>query len=302
VVTKETDSITLTLKGSRAERGVSLSNFETFIENFLGALRAFQREEAGVSASKTGTPERAAAVATSFRLVQLEPGSAIATLEPEPVESIDDESEQMFEQQPPQVTNLMAMLSRIEQRESLPEQVTASLDGACRALGENASFELAVPRDTNSESAAQEVVIDSEVLLELLAKEETPSTEVNSISGFLHRLDLEPDKIGIRAADGVAWTADYPEELEGKILSLVGQVVWATGQGQLQGPRRGAMKIDAIESAEPGEQSALFSKERISEDELAARQGIEGPQGLDRLGVSEWTEEDDAYLAALTED
>jgi hypothetical protein len=296
------DPIKLTLKGSHAKRGVSLSNFETFIENFLGALRAYQREEAGVSASKTGTPEKAAVVATAFRLVQLEPGSAIATLEPEPLDSTNDEAESMFDHQPPQVTNLMAMLSRIEERESLPETVTTSLDGACRALGDGASFGLAVPWAGDDKPKVREVVIDSNVLAELVTKEEAGPAKVASISGFLHRLDLEPDKIGIRAADGVAWTADYPAELEPKILGLVGQVVWATGDGQRQSPRRGVMKIDEIESAEQGEQSALFSKHRISEDELAAQQGIVSPQGLDRLGVAEWTEEDDAYLAALTED
>jgi hypothetical protein len=196
----------------------------------------------------------------------------------------------------------MTMLSRIEERESLPETVTASLDGACRALGDNASFGLAVPSSDDGKATVRKVVIDANVLGELVAKDESGPAKVSSIAGFLHRLDLEPDKIGIRAADGVAWTADYPAELEPMILGLVGQVVWAAGDGQLQSSRRGVMKIDEIKSAEQGEQSALFSKERIPEDELSAQQGIGGPQGLDRLGVAEWTEEDDAYLAALTED
>lgn len=299
-MTTANERIKLTLKGSHAERGVSLSNLEGFIENFLGALRAFQREEAGVPASKTGTPEKAAALATAFRLVQLEPGSAIATLEPEPVDSLNEKLEPMFEQEPPQVMNLRGLLDRIDAKAFLSEPVTDSLAGACRSLGDDASIGVVVPG--GEKEKLQEVVIDPGVLAELTKAETTVAAKVESISGFLHRLDLEPDKIGVRAADGLEWTCDYPAELEPKILGLVGHVVWATGEGQVQNPRRGVMKIGAIESAEPGEQSTLFSKKRISDDELATQQGIGGPQGLEALGVAEWTDEDDAYLAALTED
>jgi hypothetical protein len=130
---------------------------------------------------------------------------------------------------------------------------------------------------------------------------ETPTTMVTSIAGFLHRLDLEPDKIGVRTTDGIEWACDYPEGLELKILDLVGRVVWATGKGRQRGPNRGTMRIETIESAEAGEQHELFTEEQIPADRLAAQQGIEGPQGLATLGVTEWTDEDDAYLAALTE-
>ncbi|CAN5193141.1 hypothetical protein BH24ACT23_BH24ACT23_00630 [soil metagenome] len=295
------EPIKLTLKGSHAERGVSLANLESFIDHFLAALRAFQRDQAGVPASKTGIPERAAAIATAFRLVQLEAGSAIATLEPEAVDLLDEKAEQMFDQEPPQVTNLLGLLDRIEEKASLPRPVSDSLLGACRALGDDGSIGVVVARPEKGDRKLHEVVIDAGIVAEL-AKPEMATTKVDSIAGHLHRIDLEPDKIGVRTAQGVDWTCDYPAELEPKILSLVGGVIWATGEGVLQGPRRGVMKIGVIESAEPAEQSALFSNERIPDAELAARQGIDEPQGLETLGVAEWADEDDAYLAALIED
>jgi hypothetical protein len=144
-MTTAKEPIKLTLKGSHAERGVSLSSFESFIEYFLAALRAFQREQAGVPASKAGTPERAAAVATAFRLVQLEPGSAIATLEPEVVDSLDESVENMFDHEPLQMTNLVSLLDRIEEQVALPPSVADSLSGACRALGNDGSIGVRVP-------------------------------------------------------------------------------------------------------------------------------------------------------------
>jgi hypothetical protein len=59
------------------------------------------------------------------------------------------------------------------------------------------------------------------------------------------------------------------------------------------------MTIDRIEAVE-SEQSALFTVIPVDEDELLARQGIVGPQGLEALSDPEWQDDtDDAYLAAL---
>ncbi len=303
MTTAKRPTITLELKGAHADRGVSLASFEDFIEYFLGALRAFQREEAGIHPSKGGRPERAAKMATAFRLVRLTPGSAIATLEPEQLDAAADQEEPIFEVEPPQLANLRAMLHRVAHKDPLPATVTDSLSGACRALGSDGSLNVTVPPPGGSKKAARPVLIDAEVVASLPSKEVLlAATHVDSISGFLHQLDLVPDKIGIRAADGVEWTCGYPAGLEPRVLGLIGRVVWATGSGALRGPRRGTMEIESIESIEAGEQSALFSREPIPADELAAEQGVQGPQGLDSLGFAEWTEEDDAYLEALTED
>lgn len=73
------NQITLTLEGSRAEHGVSLSDFESFIESFLGALRDYDRSRRGAPTRKPGRLERRAEAVTAFRLVRFEPGSGRAS-------------------------------------------------------------------------------------------------------------------------------------------------------------------------------------------------------------------------------
>jgi hypothetical protein len=83
--------ITLTIKGARAERGVSLSDFESFIDSFLAALRDYDRAERGEPTRKSGHPDRRAEAVTAFRLVGFQTGSGVVTIEPELVAGEDDQ-------------------------------------------------------------------------------------------------------------------------------------------------------------------------------------------------------------------
>ena len=83
--------ITLRLGGSRAEHGVSLTDFENFIDSFLAALRDYDRGRRGEPMRKSGHPDRRAEAVTAFRLVRFAPGSGIATIEPERLMSSDDQ-------------------------------------------------------------------------------------------------------------------------------------------------------------------------------------------------------------------
>ena len=51
-MTVEAEKITLRLEGSRAKRGVALADFENFIENFIAALRDFDRDRRGAPTRK----------------------------------------------------------------------------------------------------------------------------------------------------------------------------------------------------------------------------------------------------------
>lgn len=62
------------------------------------------------------------------------------------------------------------------------------------------------------------------------------------------------------------------------------------------------MRLGTIKPIEQGFQTPLFSGEPISEQDLASAQGITGPQGLDAVVAAEWTDEDEAFLAALCDD
>ncbi len=83
--------------------------------------------------------------------------------------------------------------------------------------------------------------------------------------------------------------------------SLLGEVVWACGDGRLTGPLRGSMRVEAIEPVVHGRQTELFTPERVPLDVLLARQGIDSPQGLDALESDAWVgdDADERYLAAM---
>jgi hypothetical protein len=165
---------------------------------------------------------------------------------------------------------------------------------ACRAAGPDGSFAIDV-------AGIQEPIVIDSPLLDRLAQAMSVNDPVviASIAGRLHLVDVEPDRVGIRTAAGVEWACRYPEELEGRIKSLIDHVVWVKGHGAITSPLRGTMTIERIEAVE-SEQSALFTMIPVDEDELLARQGIVGPQGLAALADPEWEDDtDDAYLAAL---
>lgn len=296
------NTITLRLEGARARHGVALSDFENFIDNFLAALRDFDRDQRGAPTKKAGHPEARAAAVTSFRLVGFREGSGIATIEPE-VASPEEGAETMVDTEPVQITNLRALLATVEHEERLPASVTDALEQARRAVGDDGTLAVDVPSSSDSPEPPRHVVIDAARMERIrTASAPRPRPAVSSISGRLHQVDFEPDKLGIRASDDVDWICSFPEELEQQIEALVNRYVWASGSGVLQSPRRGTMRLTDIKAVEQGIQTGLFSGEPISDEKLSATQGIGVAQGLDAIGVAEWAEADDAYLEALTGD
>lgn len=290
------NQITLTMKGARAERGVSLADFESFVDNFLAALRDYDRAGRGQQTKKSGHPDRRAEAVTAFRLVGFRTGSGIATLEPELV-SADDDEEALFDEEPISLTTLKALAADLSAERAVPPSVIESLGKACRAAGSDGSLSIALPG-----SASRPLLVDKELLDRVAnATTEPEPSEVTTISGRLHLLDLEPDRLGIRTAAGVEWSCKYPEPLEERVKAMLDRIVWVEGTGTLTSPLRGTMTIERIEPVDL-EQSSLFTIEQIDEQVLASRQGISAPQGLSSLGVTDWDDaSDDLYLAALLE-
>jgi hypothetical protein len=299
---ESSNAITLRLEGARAKRGVVLADFETFIDNFLAALRDFDRSRRGAPTKTGGRPEARAEAVTSFRLVGFREGSGIVMIEPE-LAAQGEETEAMVDAEPAQLTNLRALLASVETEEPLEGAITDALEKAIRTAGDDGSLAVELPRRDRENEPPRPVVIDAERIARIRdTSQAPPPTPVTSISGRLHRVDFEPDNLAIRASDGVDWVCSYPEELEQLVEALVNKLVWASGAGTLQSPRRGTMALASIRAVEQGVQTGLFSGEPVPDEELAAAQGIVGPQGLDAIGVAAWSETDDAYLAALTED
>jgi hypothetical protein len=291
--------ITLTLRGTRARHGVSLSDFETFIQNFVSALRDFDRDRQGVPTRKSGHPEARATAVTAFRLISFREGkSGVATIEPEAL-SEDENTERLAETEPLQIANLKALLTRIDHEESLPSPVADALGKAVKSVGDDGALEIQIP--TDGEPIA--VTVDAARLARIRA---APGPEmvdlVTFVSGRLHEVDFEPGRLAIRASDGVDWVCSYPKQLEHRVEGLVNRLVGARGAGERQSARKGKMDLSAIEEIETVDQTSLFSGEFVPVEALEIDQRISEPQGLDVMAVPEWTEADDAYLAALTGD
>jgi hypothetical protein len=233
---------------------------------------------------------------TAFRLVRFAPGSGIATIAPEPPAQTGDEPLPLKEV-PLAVENLRELVDHIDAGTAVSEPVTDALGKACRTLGSDGSIAVEFPAEIRAAPGR----IDLPTLERLGRVHQAGREEVHSVSGRLHLLDVEPDRLAIRASSGVDWTCKYPEELESTVTRLIGQIVWARGTGHLTSPLRGTMTIERVEPVEQGEQAALFTAEPTPDSDLLARQGIAGPQGLGSLADPDWDDSvDDAYLEALT--
>src|SRR5450755_2480296 len=227
MTTANDQQITLTIKGARAERGVSLSDFESFIESFLGALRDYDRAGRGQPTRKSGHPDRRAEAVTAFVLVGFQTGSGIATIEPEIVAAEDDQLP--MEDIPLSLATLRALAGDLAAERPIPEPVIDALGKACRAVGADGSVSIDLPG-----VIGRPIVVDGRLLERMaLANEANGHDEVSSASGRLHLLDLEPDRLGIRTASGVEWSCRYPEALEDRAKSLLDRIVWVAGSGRL---------------------------------------------------------------------
>ena len=294
-MTEITDNqITLTITGARAQRGVSLSDFESFIDSFLAALRDYDRAGRGKPTRKSGHPDKRAESVTAFRLVRFQTGSGVATIEPQQ-QAVEDE-QLPVEDVPLSLATLRALVSDLAAGKSVPEPVVEALGKACRSVGSDGTVVIQMGAGSDSR-----VVVDKELLDRVADVGRDPaSDEVRSVSGRLHLLDLEPDRLGIRTASGAEWSCRYPEDLEPRVKSLLDHIVWVEGSGKLTSPLRGSMTVERIEAVDEVEQSTLFTLVPATEEELIRRQGISAPQGLDAVSDPEWDDAtDDAYLAAL---
>lgn len=285
--------ITLTIRGSRAQRGVSLSDFESFVDSFLAALRDYDRADRGQPTRTSGHPNRRAEAVTAFTLVGFQTGSGVATIEPEFL--ADDDETLATSDAPLSLLTLQALADDLASERTLPPPVLEALGKACRAVGADGSLSIDLPgRDAGA------VVIDRALLDRVAISDRVaPPEQVNTISGRLHLLDVDPDRLGIHTATGAEWSCRYPDTLENQVKGLVGRIVWATGQGQITTAGRGTMDIERIHAVD-FEQSELFTTTPVEIDELLAHQHISSPQGLQTFADPAWDDEtDEAYLATL---
>jgi hypothetical protein len=292
------DRIRLELSGSEAVRGLPLFNLETFIDQMLRGLRAFDRVSRLEPARKAGHPEKRAELVTAFRLIGFRTGSAILELEPDV--DVSAEPEIVPDASTLAVDNFRALLDAIESTEPVDPDVADALAGARRALGHDGRIEIVHAKGRRK----RRVTVDGQKIENLRARARRQPSRPQRISGRLHLIDVDPPlKVAIRTPDGTDWTCRYSVELEPKVRALLGQTVTARGVGSLTGAKRGTLDLEEIEAVARFEQTELFTFERVPLEDLMNEQGTGESRGAVSVVPEDLDEEElERFLEAILED
>jgi len=283
--------VIIELTGSKAQHGMPLASFEQFIENFRRALIDYDRQKVGKPTRRAGNLNVREQIVTAFRLTAVRPGSTILELEPIPrdeVEQLDDpEQEALPGAELLSTITLRALLDDVEQDAELDPSITESLSEARRSLGANGRIAVRGHREPK-----HRVVIDETRIRQLEQRARRPQPRTLTVSGRLHRIELEPDKVGVRSPAGVDWTCRYPSDLEATVKALLDTVVTVRGVGYQSTAQRGSLDIDAIQAVPQFEQTAFFTEEPVPLEELMAQQGLEVRHGPISIAPGDLTEQE----------
>jgi hypothetical protein len=287
--------VRLELHGERAEEGIELDSLERFIEKFRGALRDFDRSvtDRGGEVRRGGHPDARDRAASSFRLVGYGVGSAVLDLA-EPIRK-DEANTLAIETDGPAMRNLRALLDGVE-HDKLESAIIDQLDEARRALGEQGTFAVQVPRRPSC-------AVDATVVKRLRAAPKPLATaELLTVYGTLHLIASEKYRVEIRATDGYNWQCTYEPSLEDKVLPLIKHSVWARGVGTRERANKGTLRLEDLGPLPKYETTSLFTGEPIPIDKLAEQQGIVAPQRLANLALPDASTDDvDRFLAVMLE-
>jgi hypothetical protein len=215
---------------------------------------------------------------------------------------LDEEQAAIADAEALATENLRSLLDSIEHADAeVDVSVTEALEKARRALGSDGRIGVVLAGGTRR-PRPRRVDIDAERIAELERRARRQQPRQTRISGRLHMIDVEPDRVGIRAGDGVDWTCTYPEELEKTVKALIDTNVSARGVGQRLGASRGTLALESIQPVGEYEQTELFTFERVPLDELMRQQGIRGPQGGASILPDDLTDDEvDAFVEALND-
>lgn len=289
-------NVRLDLEGEHTAKGIELSSLERFLGSFRAALRDFERSVSARShqVGRGGHPETATVVASNFKLVGFRIGSAILDL----AEVAGDEHAAdtlNINAEGAATRNLRSMLDCVD-RGTLAGIVVDRLDDARRALGEGGRFGVTVPKRARG-------LITAQTIEHLRACQgPAPRPEPTTVFGRLHLIASETHRVEIRTADNFNWACAYDASLNGKVIPLIARRVWARGRGVRERSNRGTLDIKEIGALPEYETTPLFHVEAVTISELSEQQQVQGPQGLDVVGVDDLSDEEvDRFLATMLE-
>jgi len=291
--------VIIELKGSKAERGLPLSNFESFVEHFRKALTDYDRQQRGEPTRRSGHPTTREEIVTAFRLTAVRPGSTILELEPIPRAEVEAQAGQeiIAETELLSMVTLRSLLEDVDREAELDPAVTDSLAEARQTLGAGGRIAVGLGGTWRPK---RRVVIDEKRIRRLEERARRREAKPITVYGRLHRIELEPDRVGIRSPTGIDWTCRYPEELEQTVKALLDAVVTAQGLGYQSSAQRGQLTIEAIRAVPQFEQTAFFTYETVPLEALMARQGVEPQFGPISILPDELSDEElDNFLEAV---
>jgi len=286
--------VVLDLHGARAQDGVEIDAFESFIEHFRAALREYFRASHGGIPRSGGRPAARDAAATAFRLVEFRTGSGIATLEPVLTGDVTTPDMTLDPGDALSITTLESLLSAIRSDERLPAPVVESLSSARRAIGDDGSFGVEV----SGRHPTPRVVIDQERMRRLQRPDIEAEDQTHVITGRLHMIEVDQPsrRVAIRGQDGIDWTCSYPDEMHPVVTTLIERLVRVAGIGRRNTSATGRLAISQLDAVPEHTQDVLFTVETVALEQLLAEQQIDRPQGLEALVDAGWEDNEESRL------
>ena len=292
------EKVIIELKGARAEHGLPLTSFGSFVEKFRKALTDFDRQRRGEPTRRAGHPTGREEDVAAFRLTAVWPGSTILELEPIPYEEVapgEDAQGVLADVEHLSMATLRSLLDAVEAEEEFDPAVTDSLSEARRTLGKDGSIAFRIGGGRRAK-----VVIDEKRIRRLEERAKRPEARPTTVSGRLHRIELEPDKVGIRSGAGVDWTCRYPEELEQTVKVLLDKIVTAHGVGYQSTAQRGSLTIEEIHPVPQFEQTEFFTYEPVALEALMQLQGVQPRPGPISIAPDDLSDQElDDFLDAV---
>ncbi len=288
--------VVVKVQGERATHGVLLGDFHKFWTELSRALRDYDRALNGEPLGPGGHPTSRATAVTALRLVRFRPGSGVLTLEPAVEEETPADELKLLDYPQTLPIDTLRGLFKGWSANTLPKPVKGSLEDARRTFGQNGRLDVTVTTP-GLDDETYTVGPSDEEIAELFA--DTADVPPGQVTGRLHLIDTEPERVGIRTTSGQEYRISYPASLAPMVKALIDQKVIAWIDPH---PKGSPVLLNLQPVIEP-EQTNIFTLSPVPLETLMQWRNIAGPQGIHAVTNPEWQDDDqgEEFLRAINE-
>ncbi len=232
---KEHARVQIHLEGENVGEGeIRLDALAGFIEGLQSALRRVVRRRAGKEPA-TGRPAESMRQALDIRLVGFGKGSATLLVKPGAEDTWGSPAASALEELGRRVA---------EPGPEWDDGTREALEDARRSLGKGGRFLVHGERIDMTVDEA----VTSRLQQPTLAEATAPRKQ--TVVGWLHMADLQPNEVTIKTALGLEWRCRFAPSLKERVLELLDEVVIAEGVGATK-DRTGELTIEEIRPSLP---------------------------------------------------